>query len=118
MKIRKIILTSFFVAILLFVLLDSTMVTWQVLLPLFLLGLILVGDGEFPTDWWYLIIASQVLLLFYFGYLATPYAWLAKQNIIFGLAILATVLYIFTVTGLVLGATYGILRLLRRFDSR
>lgn len=113
MSVRKIILSSFLLAVLLFIYLVPEMATWAVLLPLFLLGLLIVSEGEWPDSWWYMIVAGQILMLFYFGMIPSPFTWLTERGMLFGLAIVGTVLYIFTVIGLALSGMHGVLRWVR-----
>lgn len=113
MHVRKIISASFFTIALLYTYLDSSVATWQVLLPLFLLGMLVVAE-EWSDNWLYLTIAIQVLMLFYFDVLQSPFAWLIEHKIFFGVAVASTVLYIFVTTGIAIGITYQLLRLARK----
>jgi hypothetical protein len=90
----------------------EALAVWQIMVPLFLLGIMIVSES-WSDNWLYLVVATQFLFLFYFGTIASPYKWLLEHQVLFGPAVVGTVLYIFAVIGLALGLVYVLLRLAR-----
>lgn len=118
MLIRKIIASSFFVVVLLYLFVSSTLGQtldlWPVLTLLFIYGLLIMSMGEgFSINWIYFVAASQILLIFYAGGLPTPYLWLKEHHVALGLAILLTIVYILATISIVLGLLHWLLELVR-----